>query len=359
MPDYFEIDFFNIHSKKSGDAISIRYQINEETYIHVVDGGFQDDGQRFVEFINQYYSNPDYIDHVIVTHSDGDHCSGIKDILENFDIGTLWMMRPWIYAAEIIDKFSRFTSIENLEKRLREIYSSIATLEEIALKKQIPIKEPLQGSEIGYFTVLAPTKSRYLDLIVESDKTPESISENINSFSTTFAKILKKATNLIRSLWGKEIFSEEETSNENEMSVIQYSKLCDTKILLTGDAGRSALTEAAEFAPNVNLFLPVIDRLQIPHHVSRRDVYSELLNIWLGPKLDEKPTEGEENFQAYVCASKDDKDHPRKAVIRAIIHRGGKVYDNKNATLRTSKNAPEREGWHAATHLLYPEEQEE
>ena len=44
----------------------------------------------------------------------------------------------------------------------------------------------------------------------------------------------------MKSLWGNEVFSEEETSAENEMSVVQYAKLCGKKILLTGDAGRTA-----------------------------------------------------------------------------------------------------------------------
>ena len=68
--------FFNIDSKKSGDAIPIRYRSNGKTFINVVDGGFQDTGDKLVEHINKYYSNPNYIDNVIVTHPDGDHTGG-------------------------------------------------------------------------------------------------------------------------------------------------------------------------------------------------------------------------------------------------------------------------------------------
>lgn len=41
MSDYFEVDFLNVGNGKSGDAIPIRYSIDNNTRIHVVDGGFR------------------------------------------------------------------------------------------------------------------------------------------------------------------------------------------------------------------------------------------------------------------------------------------------------------------------------
>lgn len=46
MTDFFEIDFLKIDEKKSGDAISIRYKVNEHLLFHVVDGGFEKTGDR-------------------------------------------------------------------------------------------------------------------------------------------------------------------------------------------------------------------------------------------------------------------------------------------------------------------------
>src|SRR5690554_7287377 len=83
------------------------------------------------------------------------------------------MNRPWLHAADLIDRFSRFTSVENLERRLRELYPSIAALEDIAIKKGIEIREAFQGEPIGEFVILSPSRERYLDLIVDSDRTPE------------------------------------------------------------------------------------------------------------------------------------------------------------------------------------------
>ena len=193
MSDFFEIDFLDVESSKSGDAIPLRYQVNEAITIHIVDGGFQDTGPKVVEHVQKYYGKPAYIDRVVASHPDGDHAGGLRTVLEEFDVGELWMLRPWLYADEMIDRFSRFTSVENLEKRLKEIYPNIAALEEIAEDKDIPIYEPFQGARIGAFTVMAPTRARYLDLIVESERTPESVKEAQIDAPSALGTILEKA----------------------------------------------------------------------------------------------------------------------------------------------------------------------
>ena len=360
MSDYFEIDFLDVEAKDSGDAIPLRYKIGDETRIHVTDGGFQKTGDKVVEHINKYYDNPDTIDAVIVSHPDGDHAGGLQTVLEEFEVSELWMLRPWLYVDELIDRFAYYTKPENLADKLKEIYSNIADLEEIAEEKEIPIYEPFQGEKIGDFFVLAPTKDRYLDLVVESDKTPKSAKESTQSLLSQgldfVEKTVARAVSFIRAAWGEESFSSEETSHENEMSVIQYAYLCEKKILLTADAGRGALTEAADYADNI---LPGIDRFQVPHHGSRRNVSTEILDRWLGAILPEQLEEGSEKFTAIISASKDDDDHPRKAVVRGCIHRGAKVISNEDCDIRTQHNAPTREGWTAIQGLSYPEDQEE
>lgn len=158
MPDFFEIDFLNVGNGKSGDAISIRYDISDSTRIHVVDGGFQETGESLVDHINKYYGSPSHINAVVVTHPDGDHAGGLRILFEKFEINELWMLRPWLYADELIDRFSRFSSVDNLKKRLKELYPNIVELEELAEETSVPIFEPFQGAQIGEFTVLAPTK---------------------------------------------------------------------------------------------------------------------------------------------------------------------------------------------------------
>ena len=362
MADFFEIDFLDVETDKSGDAIALRYEVGGQIRIHVVDGGFQDTGDSLVAHIRKYYGAPERVDHVVATHPDGDHAGGLRKILEEFEVGALWMLRPWLYAHEIIGRFENVTSVENLKKRLKDVYPNIAALEEIALQKKIPIYEPFQGASIGAFRVMAPTKKRYLDLVVASEKTPEATAEAEKSAARALAALLGKAAAtviaLVKAAWGAEVFSNEETSAENEMSVVQFALLSGKRLLLTADTGRAGLAEAADYAPSIGLALPGVDRFQVPHHGSRRNVSTEVLDRWLGPRLKEKPAKGQETFTAIVSSAKKDEDHPRKAVIRAMIHRGARVATTEGNTVQTHVNAPDR-GWQSVTYVDYPEDQEQ
>jgi len=360
MTDYFEIDFLAVESAKSGDAIALRYEKDGVSAIHVVDGGYQQSGEALVAYIKKNYGNPTYINHVIVTHSDGDHAGGLREVLNSFDVGELWMLRPWLYASELLPSFPTYNSAERLAARLRTIYNNLAELEDIANEKGIAIREPFRGASIGAFTVMSPSITRYFELVIKSEKTPESTIEHQPAISALLegaAKMAAKLRNLVRVVWGVETFSTEETSAENEMSVVQYAHMCDERILLTGDAGRLALSDTIAFAPSIGLFLPGITRFQVPHHGSRRNVSSAILDALLGQILPGNNTI--EGFYAFISSAKADVHHPRKVVVRAMIHRGAKVYTTEGGCVRTGKNAPSRSGWTALEHVPYPEEQEE
>ena len=258
MSDFFEIDFLEVHTKKSGDAVGVRYETSGIIFIHVIDGGYAATGDSLVQHINEYYGNPSYIDHVVVTHPDQDHAEGIQAVLEHFAVGALWMLLPWNYVDILIDRFDRYTNSDNLKKKLREAYPYLAELEKIANRKGIPVYEPFQGVQIGAFIVLAPSQSRYLDSVVTSAKTPQEVAVDglLVEAGRMFLRAAKMATSFVWAAWGAEVFPDEGTSNENEMSVIQFARLCDEAIVLTADAGRDGLAEAADYAPYVGLALP-------------------------------------------------------------------------------------------------------
>ncbi len=367
MTDFFEIDLLDVETKKSGDAIALRYTIGGVPFIHVVDGGYQEKtGPALVQHIKTYYGNPSRIDNVVATHNDGDHTGGLREVLETFDVGTLWMLRPWHYADELIDRFPTYSSVAHLVAHLKGAYANLAALEEIAERKGIQISEPFQGATIGAFRVLAPSRSRFLELVLASDKTPQASVQN--AFFAQARETLRDAasavayapivTKYVHSAWGIEIFSTEGLKAENEMSVVQYANLCDQRILLTGDAGCSALTEAADFAPLVGLNLPGIDKFQVPHHGSRRNVSTAILDRWLGERLQNPLAVGQEKFVGMISSALEDKDHPRKAVVRSMYHRGGVATATEGSTKCFGYNAPYR-GWGPAIPVAYPWDQEE
>ncbi|MDR6728069.1 competence protein ComEC [Delftia lacustris] len=356
MADYIEIDFLGVETSKSGDAIALRYSVGGFTGVHIVDGGYLETGDRLVEHIKKLYGTTN-VDNVVLTHPDQDHANGLKVVLEKCNVGCLWMNRPWLYAAEIIDRFENYESVDALRRKLRSIYSASAALEDLAVEKGIPIKAPLQGALIGPFSVLSPTKDHYLDLIVESEKTPETTSEGFFSEAAqALSKAFKAAVNLVASAWGDENFPADGTSSENEMSVVQFATVNGKKFLLTGDAGRDGLNEAANYLEAKGVQLPGINYFQVPHHGGRHNVNTEILDRWLGPKLAEMP---ENPTWCAVCSSaKADEAHPRKVVVRAMLHRGAhfSATEGRNLCVSTGISRP---GWGPVAAAVYPREQEE
>jgi hypothetical protein len=355
VADFIEVDFLGVETAKSGDAIAIRYSVNEVTNIHVVDGGYIDTGDQIVEHLKKFYGTT-HVDHVVLTHPDQDHANGLRKVLELCTVGMLWMNRPWLYAAELIDRFETYESVDALKNKLRLTYAATAALEDIAIEKGIQISAPMQGANIGEFAVLAPTRARYLDLVVASDKTPEAARESmLSSAMGGLAKVLKAATTFVRSLWGDEYFPPEGTSSENEMSVVQVAVVAGKRVLLTGDVGRDGLNEAADYAPNVGLTLPGIWAFQVPHHGGRHNVNTEVLDRWLGERLPGLPQST--TWNAICSSAKADEDHPRKSVVRAMLHRGAHFAPTESKTVNISHGIS-RDGWTPLPQAPYPEDQE-
>ena len=358
MGDYYEVDFLQVHSERSGDAIAIRHQIGQYWYVHVVDGGYNSTAPVLAQHIRGRYGT-NTINNVVVTHPDKDHAEGLAPILEEFNVGALWMLRPWEYAQFLLPYFARYNSAQRLAERLREDYPYIAALEEIAVRRGILIREPFQGEKIGPFTVLAPSPRRYLQLVINSDKTPQPTSD-MSAILAALLQPMKKVVSFVKAGWGSEKFSSEDTSNENEMSVVQFAYLNADTIVLTGDAGRSAMTEAATYAPQAKLFLPGVSRFQAPHHGGRRNVSTAILDQWLGHRLAQKPQPNTETFIAIISSAKEDTEHPRKAVLRGLLHRGAKIMTTEDAPVWIyGGDAPARSDYVQVPNVPYPDEQED
>lgn len=333
----YEINFIGIAEEtKDADAIALRWEKQgKTTTIGIYDGGNQKYGEALGSFLDDYFLTPskNIIDFVVCSHSDMDHSSGLKHILENYKVKKLYMNRPWLYVDNLFPFVDdgRITK-ESLEKRLRESYSYISDLEEIAESKGVQICEAFEGTSVSdEMVILSPSKEFYLDLLKESQKTPLT-EDSATSFEKLFSKVRGYVKNLIESWTSEELKEDVQTSPENEMSIVCLGGDYDGEncFLLTGDAGIRALNNAISFSLKNGFSLKkIVNFLQIPHHGGRHNVSPSILNKLVGKIVpeDSNPT------KTAFCSVGKNSDHPLQMVVNAFIRRGVKVYKTNGGTI--------------------------
>lgn len=353
----FEIDFLPVgNGERSGDAIAIRYGTPRDYKVIVYDGGTRESGQALVDHIKHYYGTS-RVDYLINSHPDSDHASGLSVVVEQMDVGEIWLHRPWQYSDVILNYFKDGRITDNsLAERLKEKMAAAYALEQMAEKKYIPIYEPYQGANIGSFTVLSPEKDWYIHtLIAEFTKSPEQKGAAINTGGLlgSITKTVAAIAEWITEHWGSESLRENvQTSAENESSVILLGQIAGKGILLTGDAGVRALTATADYTEACGVSIPTcLDFIQIPHHGSRNNVSTSSLDRIAGVR--KAANDGTSDKTAYVSAGKESTTHPRKAVTNAFIRRGATVVATQGQAKCYYHNMPARAGWYPATALTF------
>lgn len=358
----YEIDFIGVSEEtKDATAICFRWKNPDGNYtVGVFDGGISTYGVTLKNHLNTYYFNGEddkTIDFVICSHPHQDHAAGLTEILENFNVKALYMNLPWSYRDELYDKVNdaRITP-ESLEKRLKEKYNYITELEKITIEKDIPVYTALEGTKISdKLTILSPSKDFYLQLLVESDKTPL---EQKNSILESTLNFAKEIINKLKETWSSEQLREgESTEPDNETSTVVLGEMDEEKFLLTGDVGIRGLQNAIDYANSINM--PIKDNVtiyEIPHHGGRHNVSPSILNQLLGDIVAENE---ETEKQSYVCSGKN-SDHPLQMVVNAFKRRGVKVYKASGSTICHHRgNMPKRDGWSSVTGIEFNPEVEE
>ena len=359
----YEIDFLPVgNGERSGDAIAVRYGTPGSYKVMVYDGGTKESGQALVDHIKKYYQTS-RVDFVVNSHPDADHASGLAVVLEQLEVGELWMHRPWEHSATIKDYFQdgRITD-ESLAERLKTKMAAAYALEELATEKGIPIGEPFRGEKVGDFVVLSPERDWYIHTLVpEFEKSPEQKKQAedaaLQALLKTFAEAVGKTVSWIAEKWNIETLREDvETSAENESSVVLYGEIDGHGILLTGDAGIRALKTTADFAESRGVRLSNTLRfVQVPHHGSRHNVSTSVLDQIVG--LRKSTDDGVTTKTAFVSAGKDSTTHPRKMVVNAFIRRGAVVVPTQGQIKCSHHNMPSR-GWDSATPLKFSDQVE-
>lgn len=354
LDNQYEIDFLPVgDGSRSGDAIALRYGYAGNQVIHVVDGGTTVSGEALVRHIRQHYGNPSRIDHVVLTHPDDDHSSGLRVLFQHFEIGALWMNRPWLYAQALVPLYQdqRWTA-DGLEGRLRRDFPITNELEVLAFNNGTPVYEAFQGTMIGRFEVTSPTIGQYIQLVPQFSRGPAPASEGQQNRGL-LGNLIEKARNKAEE-WNIETLSNDTpgTSPSNESSVVQFARIGGKKLLLTGDVGIDGLQSTIDYlAPRGDL--PGLDFIQIPHHGSRRNVTPIILNGLLGrPAL----IQINGHFNAFASVAAGNEDMPKRIVCNAFTRRGARVNATKGNTIYAFGGLEMRPGWSGlVAYELFPE----
>jgi beta-lactamase superfamily II metal-dependent hydrolase len=339
MTKAFEIDFLGVgQDSRSGDAIALRFGNYENGHwnnqsIIIIDGGNRNSGQQLVDHVRSVYKST-YVDRVILTHPDADHASGLRTVLETLKVGKVWMHRPWNHWSDLKHSIQdgRITKA-SFSERLKEAYQFAYEVEKLAQKKNIEIFAPHQGcsftiDETPILTCLGPGKDFYLSLIQSSDKTPNMTNEAIVK---AFNESKKKYAYEDMSFETEHLSDvHEQTSSENDMSLILLFSYADQKILFTGDAGTMGLFKAIRYAIESKIDLKKLNLLQVPHHGSRHNISKGVLDYIYAPKA------------VVSCAKNGAPKHPSAIVTNALQRRGMKTYTTKGELINYHSGAPMR-----------------
>lgn len=194
----YEVEIFAVgEGERSGDAIVIRFGNlrgpRNEWFIVVIDGGTIESGKQVVQHIRARFRT-NRVDLVVSSHPDGDHSSGLTVVLEEMDVGRLWMHKPWDHSAEIKGWFAdgRLTN-DGLSDKLRKELENADALDKIARRKKIPVFEPFSDNGVnqqypGVIRVLGPSTAYYESLLPHFRDLPN-IKESAASFSRSKSRL--------------------------------------------------------------------------------------------------------------------------------------------------------------------------
>lgn len=349
-----EIEFMAVgDASRAGDAIVIRYGEPDNYKLMLVDGGTTEAGQKVVEHLRQHFGADVRLEHIVLTHADGDHASGLREVLKEIPTINLWMFIPWWHAGEALQLFAKTDwTAETLAKAIQKEYDILNEIITLARQNNVSINCPEQGVQIGPFRVLSPRKINYVHLIPQFEKTPDPNQEKLEGLGiwigkTTILSRLLEAARAKVEKWTTESWSREKlrdggiTGASNESSVVLYANLEHERILLTGDAGIHALSWAAAHAIEQGYPLQNFTFVQVPHHGSRRNVGPSILDRMLGPIQPEGTVKG----TAFLSAPKDDERHPRLIVLNAFERRGYPVHGTQGQNKIHYGGFPTRAGY--------------
>jgi len=324
----YQLDFF---PAGNGDAgICLRYESLEGARIIVYDGGSLSTGHKIVAHIREQFQSA-VVHDVICSHPHVESAAGLIPILENLEVQALWMHRPWIDSNLVAECLrSPATSAAESPTCLNAKLAMLQALEQKALERHIPIWQPFQGAQIGPFTVMSPHREWYLHKLIpdfentlRASSRPSSGTKGKSGYEVN-RPIMHDARQLPESWQGETLTEWGAVSADMESSVVLYGMIGSQGILLTGNAGIKALTNAASYAEYRHLLIPNNVRLmQIPCSGDHNHLSPSVLDRLVGPKRNAPDMNPRKT--AFASRPYGDFENPHHAVVNALIRRGALV----------------------------------
>lgn len=353
----YEIDFLPVgEESKGGDAIALRYgnlrASRAEQTVVVIDGGYTAAGEAMVEHIRTHYQT-DRVDIVISSHPDQDHVCGLEVVLERLSVGLLLMHQPWRHSAALQAARKAAFKSAALSEVLAKSLEGASELEQIAIRKGVPIQEPFAGmaTNDGCLRIVGPSREYYETLLSSLTASPASAAR-----SSVFEALRKAAAALVpESLHHETLRDDGTTSPQNNSSVITLLSVDGRQSLLTADAGIPALEQAMDRIERAGWRPGSFTFVQVPHHGSRRNVGPSVLNRILGSAV-------RQNIgTAFVSSPTKNPEHkhPAKKVTNAFLRRGYPVHTTQGLTKTHFHDSPGRASWVASSALPFYNQVEE
>jgi hypothetical protein len=170
-----EVEFLAVgDGSRPGDAIIVRYGDLSAYQLMVVDGGTANCGESLVAHLKKHFGPLVALEHVVLTHSDADHASGLRELLREIPVAHAWLHIPWLLSEYGIHLFKHngWTK-DSLAAAIKKEYDIVAEIVDLAIAQGCQLHYPFQGEQIGPFVVLSPSSTQYLYLLPQFDKTPE------------------------------------------------------------------------------------------------------------------------------------------------------------------------------------------
>ena len=157
-----EVEFLAVgEGTKPGDAIIIRYGEPDNYRLMLVDGGYTETGEKIVEHLRRRFGPNPVLQDVLLTHSDGDHASGLRVVLDKIQVFNLHLHIPWLLADESrnlnLFRDKRWTR-DGLRANLQGQYDIVSGIFDMASTRGCKMFYPFAdgAAQVGPFKILSP-----------------------------------------------------------------------------------------------------------------------------------------------------------------------------------------------------------